>query len=274
MGHLHEKHGGSKYVAMNILGKFFPPWTVPQDFWLVALCPDVSGVAVDARLFHDSRCRLVHKNRVYRDPVTHPALWGRVMNKLLALVARAMAIAHLTQLHIIIPASGLVAQAVPDECFMPVPLPRALVSSCELSFTSEVTVLGTVPESLADREPTSLCPPALPDPVQVDLPDIQIHEPVHTLYPEEDPTDVSTVVSKPDFPLLPASTSFDHFIWPGASPGPGETPSTFDLSTALPGWFPLELPRATGDPPSLLVSLIPSDSGGVSGRGLARFRPP
>ena len=30
LGHLHEKHGGSQYVAMNNLGKFFPPWTVPQ----------------------------------------------------------------------------------------------------------------------------------------------------------------------------------------------------------------------------------------------------
>ena len=29
LGHLHENHGGSQYVAMNNLGKFFPPWTVP-----------------------------------------------------------------------------------------------------------------------------------------------------------------------------------------------------------------------------------------------------
>ena len=85
------------------------------------------------------------------------------MNKLLALVARAMAIAHLTQLHITIPASGSVAEAVPEECFPPVPLPRALVLPRRVSFASEVTVLGTAPESSADREPTSLCPPALPD---------------------------------------------------------------------------------------------------------------
>ena len=74
----------------------------------------------------------------------------------------------------------------------------------------------------------------------------------------------STVVSKPDFPLLPAPLGFDHFIWPGVTPGPGGTPFTFDLSTDLPGWFPLGLPRATGDPPSLPVSHIPSDSPEVS----------
>ena len=113
-------------MAMNNLGKFFPPWTVTRDFWRMALCPDVSGVAVDVRLFHESRCRLVHKYRVYRDPFPHPALRGWVMNKLLALVARAMAIAQLTQLHITIPGYGSRTAAVPEECFPPVPLPRVL----------------------------------------------------------------------------------------------------------------------------------------------------
>ena len=159
LGHL---HGGSQYVAMNNLGKNFPPWTVPRDFWRAVLRPDVSGVAVDARLFHESGCRLVHKYRVYRDPFPHPALRGRVMNKLLALVARAMAIAQLTQLHITIPAYG--SGVVPEECFPPVPLPRVLVLPRWVSFASEVTILGTAPESSAVRESTSSCPPALPDP--------------------------------------------------------------------------------------------------------------
>ena len=154
---MYEKHNNSQHVAMNNLGKFFPPWTVPRDFWLAALHPDVAGVAVNVRLFHDSGCRLVHKYPVYRDPFHHPALRGRVMNKLLALVARTMAIAQLTQLHITIPASGSVAEAVPEDCFPPVPLPRALVSSRRVSFASEVTILGTAPESSADRKPTSLC---------------------------------------------------------------------------------------------------------------------
>ena len=47
LSHLHDKHGGSQYVAMNNLGKFFPPWTVPRDVWQTALHPDVSDIAVD-----------------------------------------------------------------------------------------------------------------------------------------------------------------------------------------------------------------------------------
>ena len=105
-----------------------------------------------------------------------------------------MAIAELTHLHIMIPASGSVTEAVLKDCFPHVPLPQALVSSRRVSFASKVTVLGTVPESSADREPTSLGPPALPEPVPVDLLDIQIHEPVYALFPEEDPMDASTVV--------------------------------------------------------------------------------
>ena len=65
LAHLQEKHGGPQFVALNNLGKFPPPpWTVPRAFWLAALRPDVSGVAVDAKFFHDSGRRLVHKCNV------------------------------------------------------------------------------------------------------------------------------------------------------------------------------------------------------------------
>ena len=37
-------------MAMNKLGKFFTPWTVPRDVWQTALHPDVSGIAVDVQL--------------------------------------------------------------------------------------------------------------------------------------------------------------------------------------------------------------------------------
>ena len=97
LAHLHDKHGGSQ---------FFPPWTVPRDLWMTALRPDVSGIAVDARLFHEAGCRLVHKYHVYKDPFPHPALRGGVLPRLLSFVTRAMAIAQLTHLHISIPVSG------------------------------------------------------------------------------------------------------------------------------------------------------------------------
>ena len=30
LGHLQDKHGGSQYVALKNIAKFFPPWTVPR----------------------------------------------------------------------------------------------------------------------------------------------------------------------------------------------------------------------------------------------------
>ena len=117
LGHLHEKHMGSEYVAIKNIAKFFPPWTVTRDVWQMALHPDVSGIAVDAQLFHEAGCHLVHKYRVYKDPFPHLELRGGVLPRLLSLVGRAMAIAQLTQLRISIPASGASPGQVPEECF-------------------------------------------------------------------------------------------------------------------------------------------------------------
>ena len=147
LGHIQDKHGGSKYIALNNLGKFFPPWTVPRDFGLLALRPNVSNITVDARLFHNLRCRLVHKYRLFHDPIPHPALRGAVFRNLMALVSRAMVIAQLTHLHITIPASGSVTEAVPEESFPPVRYSRkVVVPPRRVSFSGEVTVLGSVPQ--------------------------------------------------------------------------------------------------------------------------------
>ena len=158
-----------------------------RDFWQAVLRPDVSGVAVDVRLFHDSRCRLVHKYRVFRGTFPHPALRGKVMNKL-------------TDLHISIPASGSVTEAVPESCFLHVPLTPSLVSSRRVSFARQVTVIEDATEYAAVREQTLRSSPALSEPAPMD---IQLHKPVCTLSPEEDSMDASTVVVKPDFLLLP-----------------------------------------------------------------------
>ena len=76
LGHLNDKHRGSTLFALKNVVKFFPPWMVTRDIWQTALRPDVSGIAVDARLFHEAGCRLVHRYRVYKDPFPHPALRG------------------------------------------------------------------------------------------------------------------------------------------------------------------------------------------------------
>ena len=64
--HLAEKHGGSTFVAMENVGKFFLPWTVTRSVWLHALRPDVSGIAVDTLLCHEAGQHLVHRYRIYR----------------------------------------------------------------------------------------------------------------------------------------------------------------------------------------------------------------
>ena len=115
--HLAEKHGGSTLEITTNVAQFFPPWTVTRDIWHAAFRPDMSGVAVDALLFHEAGRRLVHCYRVYKDPFPHPALQEGVIPRLLSCVCRAMAIARLTHLKISIPSSGAPPGQVPAECF-------------------------------------------------------------------------------------------------------------------------------------------------------------
>ena len=76
-----------------------------------------------------ARCPpLVHRYRIYRDPFPHPALRDGVIPRLLSCVCRAMAIARLTHLRILIPSSRAPPGQVPAECFpgetAPVTQPR------------------------------------------------------------------------------------------------------------------------------------------------------
>ena len=92
--HFNDKHGGSATLDFENVSRSFPPWTVPRELWQMALRSEVSGIAVHVRLFHEAGRRLVHKYRVYKDPLPHPALRGGVIPKLLSFVGRAMAIAQ------------------------------------------------------------------------------------------------------------------------------------------------------------------------------------
>ena len=101
-----KKHSGSETINFDKVSKAFPAWTVTRDFWKRALQPEISGIAVVVMLFRESGRRLVHKYRVYRDPLPHPALREGRISRLISTANRAMAIAQLTQLWIAIPASG------------------------------------------------------------------------------------------------------------------------------------------------------------------------
>ena len=99
------------------MSRSFPAWTVTHKFWEQALKSEISDIAVDVRLFHESGRRLVHKYRVYQEPAPHPALREGKITKLLSFVNRAMVIAQLTHLRIAIPSSGTPPGEVPSDCF-------------------------------------------------------------------------------------------------------------------------------------------------------------
>ena len=86
---------------------------------MTALRPDVSGIAVDARLFHEARCRLVHKYRVYKDPFPHPVVRGGGGGASSADIVCGPGYGHHTahaSAHFI-PASRAPPGQVPEECF-------------------------------------------------------------------------------------------------------------------------------------------------------------
>ena len=113
----------------------FPAWTVTCKFWEQALNPEISGIAVDVRLFHESGKRLVHKYRVYQDPVPHPALREGKITKLLSFVNRAMVIAQLTHLRIAIPSSGTPPGEVPSDCFRETTAPAVTKKGRRVTFS-------------------------------------------------------------------------------------------------------------------------------------------
>ena len=129
-----------------------------RDVWHNALRPDVSGIAVDALLFHEAGSQLVHRYRVYKDLFPHPALRDGVIPRLLSGVGRAMAIVRLTHLRISTPSSGAPAGRVPMECF---PLATAPVSQARrrVSFADEVTTLNEEEINMLNADESPEVPP-------------------------------------------------------------------------------------------------------------------
>ena len=198
--HLAEKHGGSTLDITTKVAKFFPPWSVTREVWHTALRPDVSGVAVDALLFHEAGCRLVHRYRVNKDPFPHPALRDGVIPRLLSCVCRAMAIARLTYLRISIPSSGALPGQVPMECFPEETAPVAQSRRRRVSFAEEVTrlipplILPVVVEEVALASETGVLPLILP--VVEELVD---DTPAAELFGEKPPAPESGVPPPPGF---------------------------------------------------------------------------
>ena len=188
-----EKHGGSATLDFGKVPKPFTPWTVPRSVWKTALRSDVSGVAVDVKLFHEAGCRLVHKYRVYRDPLPHTALRGGVIPKLLSVAVRAMAIARLTHLHLSIPASGAPAGEVPAHCFPIVGASTKPPRPQRVSFTQDV------PLPMAD--------------VQLQFSEPVVDPDIGSNLVTETMTGPVTVPETPAQPISPPP-GFPQFSWP------------------------------------------------------------
>ena len=204
----------------------------------MTLRPDVLGITVDAQLFHEAGCRLVHKYRVYKDPFPHPALRGGVLPRLLSLVGRAMAIAQLTQLRISVPASGASLGQVPEECGTS---SWVLTNPHRVSFTSDVTVLGGAPP-------------------QDNSPNIVLQDPPCPEIAEGDDMDPDGATEDITTTVVPPPPGFRQFSWPREEWSVGSEQSLLDFAKGLPGWFPWRYGEQPVDPPSLPLSPILQES--------------
>ena len=158
--HFNDKHGGSATLDFGSVSRSFPPWTVPRELWQMALRLEVSCIAVDVRLFHEAGCRLVHKYRVYKDPLPHPALRGGVIPKLLSFVGRAMAISQLTQLRISIASSGAPPGEVPADCFPSTDYLAVTMAPRRVTFAPDIPTLMEETQlqlTDTDRSPADRC---------------------------------------------------------------------------------------------------------------------
>ena len=188
-----------------------------RDVWHAALRPDVSGVAVDALLFHEAGRRLVHRYRVYKDPFPHPALRDGVIPRLLSCVCRAMDIARLTHLRISIPSSGAPPGEVPVECF---PGETATVTQPHrrrVSFTDGVTMLGEEdsPEC-SQLVPPLILPVVVEEAVLVSEAGVlslilPVVEELNNDVPAAELVEMEPSTSESGFPPPPG---FPPFVWP------------------------------------------------------------
>ena len=150
--HFNDKHGHSETLDVDKVSNSFPACTVPRDFWKRALKPE-------------SGRRLIHKYRVYRDPLPHPALHEGRITKLISLVNRAMVIAQLTHLRIAIPSSWNPPGEVPNDCFPRIDdlgitktsRPVSFAPVCQTS-TGEINPLTTDQDTTPTESPTVWLP--------------------------------------------------------------------------------------------------------------------
>ena len=191
------------------MSKSFPAWTVTRDFWEQALKPEISGIAVDIRLFHESGRRLIQKYRVYQDPLPHPALREGRITKLLSFVYRAMVIAQLTHLRIAIPSSGNPPGEVPSDCFPRMEEPGMTKTP------KRVTFAPVIQTTTGEMDPTTTDEDEMP----TDSPMITIREETEELRAQESREE--SIVPPPGFrPFWWPQADWEDIVDATLDPGP------------------------------------------------------
>ena len=79
--HMRLAHAVPATVKAANLGRWVPPWMVPQNIWRKALCSTVSGVSTEGVLFSWYGIPLVHRYRVFSRYGTPISLRGTYMTR-------------------------------------------------------------------------------------------------------------------------------------------------------------------------------------------------
>ena len=238
--HFNDKHSGSVTLDFEKVSRSVPAWTVTRKFWEQALNPKISGIAVDVRLFHEAGRRLVHKYRVYQDPVPHPALREGRITKLLSFVNRAMVIAQLTHLRIAIPSSGTPPGEVPSDCFPKTTAPAVAKRPRRVTFSPEIqSTMEEIDLRITDQDET----PA--------------DSPMITITEEREPTKAHETKQESIMP----PPGFLPFQWPQAK-WEQQGDATLDPGLDLVACWSARIMEERSSPPSLipLSPIIADDS--------------
>ena len=174
---------------MNHKTRICYTWTVSLDLWQTAL------IAVDVRLFHEARFRMVHTYRVYKDPFPHLAIRVGGGSDQQTLVAGGPGHGYCeidTPPHIDT-SIGSATRSGPGGWFH---------VCTAFTFASAITILGDDPDSEQS-----------PERVPVDRPTIQIHNLVCPDIPEGDDMDVSIEVSDVPVAVHLPPPGFKPFSW-------------------------------------------------------------
>ena len=228
LGHLYQEHS-----------EVFPSMDGdPVDVWQMTLHPDVSGIAVDARLFHEAGCRLVH--------IQVPGLQGSLSssgtprgNASSTIVVCGSGYGHRpahTATHFY---SCVESFPGPDTrgMFPGGTSSWVLTSPRRVSFASDVTVLSnTLPPN--------------------NLPNIVLHDPPCLEIAEGDEMDTGGATEDITATVVPPPPGFRQLSWPREEWSVGSKQSLLVFAKGLPGWFPWRYGEQPVDPPSLPLSPI------------------